>query len=99
MNSQQRRKEYRRLLKKNGPKYYYLKLNEDMHGVFEHLGGWEPRCVVYHTDGSVLGMDRTIKEISQPEYETFVEFGIQTLKTSSLFGPLRLELTSLPEAR
>jgi len=95
MNAKQRRKAYRRLWKKNGPKYYYLKIEEDMRGVFEHLGGWEPRCVIYNTDGSVLGIDRTIEEISKPEYETFLEFGIQSIKPSSLFGPLKFNLPLL----
>lgn len=90
MNAKQRRKAYRRLQKKSGIAFFILKIDGDCVGVFEHHQRWKPQIQI---DGNVKTVQYQVSEVTKPEFETFVEFGIPTLETISLFGPVVVSLT------
>jgi len=92
MNSKQRRKEYRRLFQKCGVKYYTLKIDDDLFGIFEHLSVWHPQ---FKFEGPKGRRTYRLDEISKAEYETFIAFDFPIIEKSSLFSPIKITLPQL----
>jgi hypothetical protein len=89
MNSKQRRKEYRRLIRKNGTVYYTMKIDDDCIGIFEHTECWQPRFR-YH--GNKAKRSYRVDLISKSEYDTFTAFEFPVIEKTSLFGPIDIIL-------
>lgn len=92
MNSKQRRKEYRRLVRKCGVKYYTLKIDDDLFGIFEHISVWHPR---FNFEGPKARRKYRVDEISKAEYETFIAFDFPVLEKTGHFNPIKITLPQL----
>ncbi len=90
MNSKDRRREYRRLVRKRGVKYYILKIDDELVGIFKHHAIWKPRVMRIGIPPFKSRTHYRIAEVSEAEYGTYTAFDFPAIERSSLFGPIRV---------